>query len=361
MYFGARCFLEGNVNYHGDSSVDYSTGEVLRAAERPPEADVPAVVGNPGKEGQAQRLYDMLGSALERNTVANEKLALAQAEIERLVAKVQTLEQSISAKRAHFHNQLAKAQGLFQTIEAKHTASFTAKGGREISYGYAKLGELIDGVRPALSELGIAHRQPVVDHPTDRSLLVIKTIFSCDGYEEIVSSLSFVSPAKSGGDYKELGTAISYLRRYSLAASLGLAADRKPDVEATDQRSGSGGGYSANRSSNGSRQNKSAPQGNRGRQEPSALPQQQRPQPEQRRTTLEPAQSASSHASQGAGQGDSQGQGVADIAQQLRSLPFGECVQVFNRLDAEEKRQHKPLFDERRAQHQSQTRSRNAA
>lgn len=314
------------MNHTREQVVDQNTGEVLSSSGH--------VRANP-HAGGAERLQELLCAALERNSQADQRLADAYANIERLREQVVSLRKTVNEKRQHFHNQLAQAQGDFRSIVANSTASYETKKGGQVQIDYANLGAMLDAVRPVLTGLGISYRQPVLDHPEDRSMTTVQTVLACDGYEEVVSSFSFSSQAKLGGDFKELGTAITYVRRYTLAASLGLAIDAPKDASAESRGRPSGKQYGRPQA----RPAQSQSQQTASQSRPVAVPAHgQRP---------EPAAHAPAPGSQASGD---------EIEHKLRTLSFAEVVQVFNGLDGETKKQYKPLFDERRNQHQAQSR-----
>lgn len=317
------------MTYHSESVVDQNTGEVISS---------PAQSHTKSPVGSADRLQELLCAALERNAQADQRLASAHANIERLQAQVVALRKTVNEKRQHFHNQLAEAQGRFRSIVANSSASYPTKKGGEVHIDYANLGAMLDSVRPVLTELGISYRQPVLDHPEDRAMTTVQTVLACDGYEEIVSSFSFSSQAKLGGDFKELGTAITYVRRYTLAASLGLAIDASKESSAR---------FSGRPSTQQSR-----PQARPG---PSQQ-QQASTQPGAQPRVAASAQHQASVQSSPPPGAPGVGSNVDEIEQKLRTLSFAEVVQVFNALDGESKRHYKALFDERRNHHQNQTR-----
>src|SRR5690606_28214335 len=71
---------------------------------------------------------------------------------------------------------------------------------------------------------GIALRQPVIDHPADKDLSIIRTTLSFKGYEEHhdISIASAYSHSKKDADMKEFGADVSLVRKYALFAALGL-------------------------------------------------------------------------------------------------------------------------------------------
>jgi hypothetical protein len=87
---------------------------------------------------------------------------------------------------------------------------------------YADLAAIIEATRPALTEQGIACYQIIVPDP---DFAVIDTVLARGG-QEIRSTIK-IKPVKS--DPQGMGSALSYARRYALAAILGVAADDDDD------------------------------------------------------------------------------------------------------------------------------------
>jgi hypothetical protein len=90
------------------------------------------------------------------------------------------------------------------------------------SYRYVDLAEIIDHVRQPLGKNGLSVVQRVQSEP-DRNLLVTTLLHESGQSLESTYPL----PAKVGA--QEMGSAITYARRYSLCAILGIAADEDDD------------------------------------------------------------------------------------------------------------------------------------
>ena len=117
---------------------------------------------------------------------------------------------------------LAKAQMNFKHPPKTHTVK-TAK----FTYKYADLAETIDAVRPALNANGIC---------------ILQTPRLEDGGMSILTMLVHESGQWIAGEYplpvgataQEMGSAITYGRRYSLAAVCGVAAEDDDDGAAAE-------------------------------------------------------------------------------------------------------------------------------
>ena len=109
----------------------------------------------------------------------------------------------------------------------------TANAGK-YTYRYADLAEIIDHVRPVMAKHGLAIVQ-MVTVIEERNFLVSRLLHTSGQYIESVYPL----PRQAGS--QEMGSAITYARRYSLCALLGIAAEEDDDGEKA-QMAGTGGG-----------------------------------------------------------------------------------------------------------------------
>ena len=96
------------------------------------------------------------------------------------------------------------------------------------SYTYADLPAIIDHVRPVLAKHGLGISQDVLME--DGRLLIRTRIIHTSG-----ECMEFGPLAGSvGGEWRSIGSGITYARRYALAAALGIAADEDGDAVAAD-------------------------------------------------------------------------------------------------------------------------------
>lgn len=95
------------------------------------------------------------------------------------------------------------------------------------AYSYADLPTILDHVRPVLAKHGLAITQNVA--MTEGRMEVFTTL-----HHESGEFLTFGPIAgSSGGNWQALGSAVTYARRYSLTAALGIAGDDDDDAQAT--------------------------------------------------------------------------------------------------------------------------------
>ena len=123
---------------------------------------------------------------------------------------------------------LSKAQGEFQSIHAEKTGQL---GHRK--YRYADLASFLTSVRGVLSKHGLAIIQRPL--PSDGELVVLETMITHESGEWIAGELCI----KAGNTTAQaIGSALTYARRYSLSAMLGLATEDDDDGKAASTVAG---------------------------------------------------------------------------------------------------------------------------
>lgn len=113
---------------------------------------------------------------------------------------------------------LAKAQAAFPPIPRDKEVTVTTKTGGSYKFKYAPLDAILTAVRAALSDNGLAISQ-MLDGDDLVTMLLHK-----DG-----QTLTGRFPLPRADNVQALGSAITYLRRYSLQAILGIAAEEDDD------------------------------------------------------------------------------------------------------------------------------------
>lgn len=119
---------------------------------------------------------------------------------------------------------LAKAQASFKKVTFDSEAR-VREGGK--TYKYASLRAILDAVLPALNAHGIWVSQ--APSYADGVLTITTTLQHAEG--SIASSISY---PLANPTFHSLGAAITYLKRYSLASILGVAADEDEDGHAAN-------------------------------------------------------------------------------------------------------------------------------
>jgi len=120
---------------------------------------------------------------------------------------------------------LAKAQGEFKPLTKNRTVKVRTRDGREYGYSYAELPAVLDAIREPLARNGLALIQttdPMGQVAELNTVLVHKS----------GQYLSTCMPLDLNGSSQDVGSRLTYLRRYSITALLCLAADDDSD-EAT--------------------------------------------------------------------------------------------------------------------------------
>lgn len=127
---------------------------------------------------------------------------------------------STDGKRAHdgINHALIAAQRAIGTAVTKDETANTGK----FAYGYASLGRVLETITPALHENGLVCYQAVELGERGDTVLVT-TLAHADSDGQIVSR--YPVRCAEPNDPQKVGGAITYARRYSLLAILGLAAE----------------------------------------------------------------------------------------------------------------------------------------
>ena len=126
---------------------------------------------------------------------------------------------TVSAEQA-FAAAFVKALAAMPDVHKDRTAEI----GGKFSYRYADLASIITIVRPVLAAHGLAHAQ-ATDTLADGTVSVTTRIYHEGGHTESFGTLTLAA----GTDARQAGSAVTYARRYSLCAALGIAPDEDND------------------------------------------------------------------------------------------------------------------------------------
>jgi len=113
---------------------------------------------------------------------------------------------------------LVQFQSLVKNIDLNAEVKVQTKAGGCYAFKYATLGNIMDKIRPLLAQCGIAFSQKIEGGFLETVLF--------HGTESLVSKLPFLEGFKTA---QELGSVITYSRRYGLVMALGLVADDDDD------------------------------------------------------------------------------------------------------------------------------------
>jgi hypothetical protein len=116
---------------------------------------------------------------------------------------------------------LSRAQGEFPAIVKDKTAKVKSDKG-SYEYQYADLASVIDAVRGPLAKHGLAYTQLIKLREDGRSILLTRLMHVSGESEEAEWALPTGSP-------QQVGSALTYARRYCLSAMLGVAAEIDDD------------------------------------------------------------------------------------------------------------------------------------
>ena len=119
---------------------------------------------------------------------------------------------------------LAKARAEFPEIPKDKSAEIPTKRGGRIKFGYSSLTAINKAVTHILSNHGLVIVQIIQE--SDQRLL--KTILCHESGDTIESEIALPEVH----DMKELGGALTYLRRYAISSILNISSDEDTDVSA---------------------------------------------------------------------------------------------------------------------------------
>lgn len=121
---------------------------------------------------------------------------------------------------------LAKAQGKLPTVPRDKTVKVKTRAGGEYTFSYADLEAIWGAIRQPLSEQGLSVTQ-LMAYQEGKPYLVT-TLLHTSG--EWLRSEYAIAPTENGP--QAFGSAISYARRYSLTALVGVVSDEDDDGNA---------------------------------------------------------------------------------------------------------------------------------
>lgn len=126
---------------------------------------------------------------------------------------------------------LAKAQGEFPVIPKDSEVEVKSKEGKTLyKYKYADLTTIISATRPAMSKAGLSFTQGVVPGG------FVTTIMHESGEELVTGFIPCSVPTNA--DMKQVAGLITYVKRISLTAALGVSADEDVDAAGNEAVSG---------------------------------------------------------------------------------------------------------------------------
>lgn len=116
---------------------------------------------------------------------------------------------------------LAKFQGKMPSVPKKKTATVQTKSGGSYSYQYADLADVTASAMPILSEFGLAF----ISIPEEGSRgFILRGVLVHESGESVEGFLPIY-----GGTNQEIGSSLTYSRRYLLGALTGIVTDDDSD------------------------------------------------------------------------------------------------------------------------------------
>jgi len=124
-----------------------------------------------------------------------------------------------------FAEALAKAQGTMRNPGRDRPVEVETKSGAKYTFKYATLDALIDAARAALSENAIAWMQ--APEYSEKGVLVVTTLLMHASGQWIETEI----PVVLGREFsaQQMGSAITYAKRYAFGAAVGLTGDEDDD------------------------------------------------------------------------------------------------------------------------------------
>lgn len=165
--------------------------------------------------------------------------------IERIVlnpdADLDKLERMLALKRDHdrdnariaFARALAAARAQIPPIMKDATVDFTSSKGRTY-YQHETLAGIARVIDPILSEFGLSYRFRT--NQGNGGVCVTCIIAHADGHSEETSLTCAPDGSGNKNPFQAVGSAVTYLQRYTLKASLGLSAEVDDDAQAAAPR-----------------------------------------------------------------------------------------------------------------------------
>lgn len=124
---------------------------------------------------------------------------------------------------------------LSALVEVQNELPTFPKGKKAFNYKYTELDTIVSGIKPIMHKYGLAFMQSVSGGENDTPMTITTRIFSKTGqYIEDSVVLPKVT-LKGSNPVQEVGSAITYMKRYCLTAMLGITSDEDIDANVFDR------------------------------------------------------------------------------------------------------------------------------
>lgn len=161
--------------------------------------------------------------------------AVAQGADINVLEKLMGLQERWEANQARkaFDEAMAAAKAEIPTIVKNREVDFTSSKGRT-NYRHEDLAEIARTVDPILSRHGLSYRFRVTSNVSE-PVTVTCILSHRAGHSEETTLSAGRDDSGNKNSIQAVGSAITYLQRYTLKAALGLAASSDDDGNATDE------------------------------------------------------------------------------------------------------------------------------
>lgn len=158
-------------------------------------------------------------------TTPDQLLALAinkDLDIDKL-AKLMELQREYNADLARkaFFTALMEFQSVVPEIRKNKKVSFTTQSGGKTEYFFAPLADVVRQIKDACKECGLSYRWEIND--TKEEIKVTCLVTHVDGHTERTTTTAAPDGSGSKNQIQARGSAIEYLKRYTLIGALGLS------------------------------------------------------------------------------------------------------------------------------------------
>ena len=149
--------------------------------------------------------------------------------IEKLMELAERYDRNLG--RRAFDQAIASAKAEFPEIRKNKTVDFSTAKGRT-HYRHEDMAEIARAVDPVLSRYGLSYRYRT--QQDGRSVTVTCILSHKDGYSEETTLSSAADESGNKNHLQAVGSAATYLQRYTLKMALGLAATDDDDGSRAD-------------------------------------------------------------------------------------------------------------------------------
>lgn len=178
---------------------------------------------------QPSGMVSLIERVLHDDSIPFEKL-------ERMLAMQERIE-ATQARRA-FDQAISAAKGEIPEITKNRHVGFESKreGGAKTDYRHEDFAQIARAVDPILAKHGLSYRFRTKQ--ADARVEVTCVLAHRDGHSEETTLVSNVDASGNKNPIQAIGSAITYLQRYTLKAALGLAVSNDDDGSASGAQGG---------------------------------------------------------------------------------------------------------------------------